>query len=985
MKHIILIALLLYINLAIKAQIQWIADPNPDTETLASSPRNMVEWNGHIYFNAAHNNTQNLWRTDGTTDSTILIKSGLSMEQSASTDHFLFFIGAQRPNEPKLWKSDGSRSGTQVLENIPQDPDQFGPEGLFAMGEKALFFMYHRDGNQVWWASDGSAEGTFPLGSILYSFNWPQKTVADGQHAYIFTKNTPMSWSISKTDGTQASLEEFFSYESQIGSDEFPASPTIIDQTLYFFANNDSVWGLWKSDGTSAGTEFVVSLPSGPNFQLDPMPHIVKWNDALYLLAGSPNSFDGSALWKTTGGQWNLELVHNFGEEDVFFISPGTDKLFLAGVQEHWVSNGTPAGTQLIYSKSTFIRNPQPWLISENSAFTSFDDSLLVSDGTAAGTRMLKNIRKEFVNRRRPAENPELFLIQGKLLFPARGPDEDFDIELWTSDGKESGTYRLKDLNTLPSPANMNEIFLTDDYIYFRAKDTLGLELWRSDGTTQGTFRISDIQPGYPDSSPFGMVEMNGRVYFSARAPEDTSTNTFLSGHYAHLWETDGTFNGTKRVSEDYLPLLPPFSHQFEKIVLNNRLIFGGILRTATGNDFELWTSDGTNAGTHILKDINPGQGPGSSTSSNPQFFVELNGKIYFKAQTLSQGLEWWMTDGTEAGTEIMLDLISGPINGLNYGDDFIKVANRLFFPASANLWFTDGTATGTKIISKNGWASGNYRNDPIIIGELNGEVIFENRGENYDLWITNIDSLKSFQLAANLHVIPDDSRINRCEACHSVLDSIFVFAGNDDINGWQLWRTNGTPEGTWLLRDKHVGVLGSFPQNFVKYDGLTYFIARDWGGKLNIYRTDGQAQTEIADGFDKGDPVFNPRQLFLWQDKLYFVGEHPDYGESLFQFTPGPFVKDERLHKIAHPGYLHIFPNPADIGFAIDFKHSYTGIVEMSILDTSGRSVRHLSFDKTYIRHREFIQLTDLIPGFYIVILNLGNEYLHQKLVIKK
>ena len=69
-------------------------------------------------------------------------------------------------------------------------------------------------------------------------------------------------------------------------------------------------------------------------------------------------------------------------------------------------------------------------------------------------------------------------------------------------------------------------------------------------------------------------------------------------------------------------------------------------------NGYELWISDGTNAGTTMLKDIQPG-----TTGSGPGNFTELNGKILFSATTTTYGNELWVTDGTSAGTQLVQDL----------------------------------------------------------------------------------------------------------------------------------------------------------------------------------------------------------------------------------------------------------------------------------------------------------------------------------------
>lgn len=75
----------------------------------------------------------------------------------------------------------------------------------------------------------------------------------------------------------------------------------------------------------------------------------------------------------------------------------------------------------------------------------------------------------------------------------------------------------------------------------------------------------------------------------------------------------------------------------------------------------EPWVSDGTSEGTRLLKDIMPGPGNSSPTPLFEHAFVAFNGLVYFAANDGVSGLELWRTDGTEAGTELAVDLIPGP------------------------------------------------------------------------------------------------------------------------------------------------------------------------------------------------------------------------------------------------------------------------------------------------------------------------------------
>lgn len=86
-------------------------------------------------------------------------------------------------------------------------------------------------------------------------------------------------------------------------------------------------------------------------------------------------------------------------------------------------------------------------------------------------------------------------------------------------------------------------------------------------------------------------------------------------------------------------------------------VVNGKMLLTANNgsNGYELWITDGTEFGTFLLKDINPG-----AAGSDPSTVTVLdNGLAVFTASDATAGRELWVTDGTAAGT-MMLSDISG-------------------------------------------------------------------------------------------------------------------------------------------------------------------------------------------------------------------------------------------------------------------------------------------------------------------------------------
>jgi len=71
-----------------------------------------------------------------------------------------------------------------------------------------------------------------------------------------------------------------------------------------------------------------------------------------------------------------------------------------------------------------------------------------------------------------------------------------------------------------------------------------------------------------------------------------------------------------------------------------------------TNDGYELWKSDGTVAGTRLVRDIRPG--PESTPISS---MTDVNGRLYFVADDGIHGYELWTSDGTLGGTTMVANL----------------------------------------------------------------------------------------------------------------------------------------------------------------------------------------------------------------------------------------------------------------------------------------------------------------------------------------
>jgi len=223
--------------------------------------------------------------------------------------------------------------------------------------------------------------------------------------------------------------------------------------------------------------------------------------------------------------------------------------------------------------------------------------------------------------------------------------------------------------------------------LYFRAQDGVtGLELWKTQGTEETTVEVIDLHPGTEGSIPTSPTVFRGALYFAA---DDKFTQG--QGFDRELWRTDGTAEGTERVSDinpGGLPSLPS-----ELIPFGKLLIFKAGTSDRGG---ELWKTDGTEAGTQIVADMNAGP-----PSSFPTNLTRAGREIYFAANDGATGRELWRTDGTEQGTVRLTDINPGPADSGPIGVPFR--GGFLFTSGDAEhgreLWFSDGTPGDARLV----------------------------------------------------------------------------------------------------------------------------------------------------------------------------------------------------------------------------------------------------------------------------------------------
>ena len=416
--------------------------------------------------------------------------------------------------------------------------------------------------------------------------------------------------------------------------------------STYFFPAYDGTNGreLWKSDGTEAGTVLVKNIRAGSSSSSP--SKLMAVGSTLYFSAS--DGTHGRELWKSDGTEAGTVMVKDIralSDEDGplggnldDLIAVGSTLYFSANDgtngDELWKSDGTAAGTVMVKNiragsseDGPYSGDPGNMITVGTTVYFSANDGtngyeLWKSDGTAGGTVMVKNIRAGSSN----GDLEYLTAVGNTLYFSAQ--DGTHGRELWKSDGTESGTTIVKDIRIV-GDSGPEYLTAVGNTLYFSAYDDLkGRELWKSDGTEAGTVMVKDIAPGDCDdpcsSVPLYLTAVGNTLYFSA----------YDDANGDELWKSDGTEAGTVLVKDIWVGPSSS-SNPSNLIALGSTLFFSADDGT---NRRELWKSDGTGAGTSMVENINPNVGAGST----PNFFSASASTLFFRADNGTVGRELW-------------------------------------------------------------------------------------------------------------------------------------------------------------------------------------------------------------------------------------------------------------------------------------------------------------------------------------------------------
>jgi ELWxxDGT repeat protein len=712
---------------------------------------------------------------------------------------------------------------------------------MAALGNRLIFACNGLSGTGTeLWTSDGTTSGTVMVKDInpaLGISSSPHSFAQWNGHLYFFaTPTTNGQTRLCRTDGTETGTVVLST--AVAGNQQLPANEQTVATSdgVYFIA---SAGGVFRWDGSTTDP-FPSGLPTTANATvrvlavLDNLVYSVG-NQRLYRREGS-----GSITTLTTGSA--------FVVGDLLPVEAGptwTARLYF---------NGGTSGT-----------NSEPW----------------VTDGTPGGTIALKDVYPGT-----PSSFPRwMGSIEGKAIVSANDASfpDGTGTEPWVSDGTPSGTMLLKDI-AFPAPSSApTDFFSFAGSLFFDAlTDTLGNERHRltppntvtlCEETMSGTQSWSRDEPTVVGENVFSRVNAGGVTSIRV-APTGEGIGTELV-----------SINGTT--------------------TYNGRLYTDGALcyfqfraAGATTDDYSVpWRSDGSPTGTFPLATATVGQ------PSNVYGWTQYQNETYFLAKNFSgstdTGYALYATSGEVGNTRIVPGVGgSGTINTTTLR--LLTANGKLFYNAfsagaQTQLWVYDGAASTFARVRPSPTSVGSqlYCSTPAV---LNERVIWGadiDQSQDGELWST--DGTQSGTLRIK-DILPGHkgSYPTGMTAGPSAFGPRIYFSANDGATGRELWMTDGTSNGTILVKDIHPGIAGSFPQSFVVVGDRVYFLASDGVHGLEWWVTDGtHSGTHMVADIYPGPAAStyllsgNSNLPKVFDNKLYIAADSPGIGRELWVIDP--------------------------------------------------------------------------------------------------
>lgn len=487
-----------------------------------------------------------------------------------------------------------------------------------------------------------------------------------------------------------------------------------------------------------------------------------------------------------------------------------------------------------------------------------------------------------------------------------------------------------------------------------------------TDGTTDNSSNIIDTATGLvamTTGTAFSNAVLNGEAHFLA------SYNSVATGAFSRI--TKAGFTTTDCNAYGNLGGFTGFANSqlSKQVVLNNQILFVPNIVSATNAVAnELYKSDGS--ALSLVKDINPT----ATVSSQPSELTVLNSTCFFTADD-GTGKKLWKTNGTTAGTVPYIDLntnttIANPSGLEVFGNELVYAANPNSITGN-ELYKTDGAGNVTLIRDMRTAALAS--SNPQKITALGNWIYFsaDNGQTGRELWRSN-GTYDGTQLVKDINTVGGGGgqpTLNSNPSDFIQVGSLVFFTANDGIHGEELWKTSGSSGSTVMVKDINVGTDSTLIDDMIAYNGKLYFTAYNVTDfKVNLWVSDGTtAGTTMITINPSGDSDVS--SIVLFNNELYFgADDGSGIGTELYAYHD-PFLGTEAVD-VASKNMV-LTPNPSHDYFELQ---SDNNIQQVQVFSLKGQLVK--SFDK-----EQRYDVSGLANGVYVVKIS-GESTVFRKLV---
>ncbi len=713
----------------------------------------LSDWNGEVwYFADDLVNGSELWRSDGSKAGTQLAFEfhpgpGGSLGANsftAATQGALFVYTFIEGTGHGLYAFDSPGAAPELLVQVPGS--QFNKYiGYLGSIDSWLFFS-HDDGvhGRELWISDGTPGGTQlfldalpgPAGSDPYRIGATADRIWFGMIGQF-------DYELGVTDGTLAGTVTGLDLtpDGSVGMVE-DAKGLAVDAGLFFIQVAFTPYRFpWFSDGTPTNTvQLADKRTEGEFFEHDGLVYFVVSNFGtnyeLYASDGTPAG-TGLAIDLTPGFDSKIEIAGS----TPFGLLVSAD---LAGVgMEPYLVNMNPPTVQLLRDLNTGLvalgSDPEQGVEFQRQLYFGAKNEITgfepyATDGTQAGTGLFAELSKA------PSSGSAflpLLDLGSRLLFLA-APTVETDRELWTTQGSPATAAKLIDLAPGPDELEVKEAVVIDGigYLALEIAESGNDVLFRTNGLAGGSSVISQIQSGASGVEIRELTQFAGELWFVADDPSATGSE---------LWKSDGTAAGTSLVA-DLVPG-PAGSDPSSLTPIGDRLVFRATL-PSTGA--ELYAADAA-GNVALVVDLRPGP-----LGSQPRELVGLNNVAFFAADDGVHFEEPFVTDGTLGGTMMLGDLSAN--TGPSKISRATRAGDRVFFfsgdaEADLGLWSTAGSPATTILIADESSPGDELESQPIFPLGSGSDILLPVYETDLGLepWVAN-ENPGSLQMVADIH-----------------------------------------------------------------------------------------------------------------------------------------------------------------------------------------------------------------------------------------